>query len=81
MSMSLVYIFWAVITIIGLVVIAISWVILIRIGIQLLLPITIERLKTKGHEYLFAFMVAIADLYITMITVAIVRDCIKSFIL
>ena len=80
MSMSLVYIFWAVITIIGLVAIAISWVILIRIGIQLLLPITIERLKTKGHEYLFAFMVAIADFYITMNTVVIVIDCIKSFL-
>ena len=78
--MELVYISWAVITIIGLVVIAISWVMLFRIGIRLLLPITIKRLKTKGHEYLFAFMVAIADLYITMNTVVIVINCIKSFI-
>ena len=78
--MELVYIYWAVITIIGLVAIAISWVLLIRVGIQLLLPITIKRLKTKGHEYLFAFMVAITDFYITMNMVVIVIDCIKSFL-
>lgn len=68
--------------IIGLLCIAvILWGLSVKIVLRNLFPITIKRLKIKGHEYFLAFIIIIATLYMIVNAVVVIIGFTKSFIL